>query len=86
MICCLMFYSSIQTVKPLPEEPEMRTIGPVHRTLCSVVPHIGVKACMEIMSCNADFIKNTTLYNMIGTHGVHITIARGKYLKLNLYK
>lgn len=85
-----LFYSSKQSsetvnhlasVKPPAEEPELRTIVPVHRTLCSVVPHIGVKACMEIMSCNADFIKNTTLYNMIGTHGVHINIARGKCLK-----
>lgn len=71
---------------PPAEEPELRTSVPVHRTLCSVVPHIGVKACMEIMSCNADFIKNTTLYNMIGQHGVHINIARGKYLKWKLYK
>lgn len=68
---------------PPAEEPELRTSVPVHRTLCSVVPHIGVKACMEIMSCNADFIKNTTLYNMIGQHGVHINIARGKYLNKN---
>nr|APB93354.1 vitellogenin 3 [Ctenopharyngodon idella] len=55
--------------QPPAEEPELKTSFPVHRTLCSVVPHIGVKACMEIMSCNANFIKNTTLYNMIGQHG-----------------
>lgn len=72
--------------QPPAEEPELKTSFPVHRTLCSVVPHIGVKACMEIMSCNANFIKNTTLYNMIGQHGVHINIARGKYLKSKLYK
>ncbi|XP_067252451.1 vitellogenin [Chanodichthys erythropterus] len=59
----------LASVMPPAEEPELRTSTPVHRTLCSVVPHIGVKACMEIMSCNADFIKNTTLYNMIGQHG-----------------
>ncbi|XP_048022033.1 vitellogenin isoform X2 [Megalobrama amblycephala] len=66
----------LASVMPPAEEPELRTSVPVHRTVCSVVPHIGVKACMEIMSCNADFIKNTTLYNMIGQHGVHINIAR----------
>uniref|UniRef100_A0A8C1M9D2 Si:dkey-4c23.3 n=1 Tax=Cyprinus carpio TaxID=7962 RepID=A0A8C1M9D2_CYPCA len=58
------------------EEPELRTSVPVHKTLCSVVPHIGVNVCMEIMSCDATFIKNTTIYNMIGQHGVHINIVR----------
>lgn len=66
------------------EEPELRTSVPVHKTLCSVVPHIGVDVCMEVMSCDATFIKNTTIYNMIGQHGVHINIVRGKCLKSNL--
>ncbi|KAI7791431.1 putative vitellogenin [Triplophysa rosa] len=59
-------------------ESELRTSVPLHRTLCSTFPHIGIKVCMEVMSCNAAFIQNTALYNMIGHHGVHITIARGK--------
>lgn len=67
------------------EEPELKTSIPVHKTLCSVVPHIGVNVCMEVMSCDATFIKNTTLYNMIGQHGVHINIVRGKCLKSNLH-
>ncbi|KAG1928327.1 vitellogenin [Pimephales promelas] len=54
------------TVKPLPEEPEMRTIGPVHRTLCSVVPHIGVKACMEIMSSDVPAVDGLELEVKLG--------------------
>uniref|UniRef100_A0A8C1QXD2 Si:dkey-4c23.3 n=1 Tax=Cyprinus carpio TaxID=7962 RepID=A0A8C1QXD2_CYPCA len=69
---------TIKTVMSPAEEPELRTSVPVHKTLCSVVPHIGVNVCMEIMSCDATFIKNTTIYNMIGQHGVHINIVRGK--------
>uniref|UniRef100_A0A8C1M9C2 Si:dkey-4c23.3 n=1 Tax=Cyprinus carpio TaxID=7962 RepID=A0A8C1M9C2_CYPCA len=67
---------TIKTVMSPAEEPELRTSVPVHKTLCSVVPHIGVNVCMEIMSCDATFIKNTTIYNMIGQHGVHINIVR----------
>uniref|UniRef100_A0A8C1M6X8 Si:dkey-4c23.3 n=1 Tax=Cyprinus carpio TaxID=7962 RepID=A0A8C1M6X8_CYPCA len=67
-------YTSMITPGDL--EPELRTSVPVHKTLCSVVPHIGVNVCMEIMSCDATFIKNTTIYNMIGQHGVHINIVR----------
>lgn len=69
---------------PPAEEPKLRTSVPTHKTVCSVLPHIGVNVCMEVMSCDAKFIKNTTLYNMIGQHGVHITIVRGKYLESNL--
>ncbi|XP_016117854.1 vitellogenin-like, partial [Sinocyclocheilus grahami] len=72
---------TIKTVMSPDEEPELRTSVPVHKTLCSVVPHIGVNVCMEVMSCDATFIKNTTIYNMIGQHGVHINIVRGKCLK-----
>ncbi|XP_042567868.1 vitellogenin isoform X2 [Cyprinus carpio] len=67
---------TIKTVMSPAEEPELRTSVPVHKTLCSVVPHIGVDVCMEVMSCDATFIKNTTIYNMIGQHGVHINIVR----------
>ncbi|XP_016298359.1 vitellogenin [Sinocyclocheilus anshuiensis] len=67
---------TIKTVMSPAEEPELRTSVPVHKTLCSVVPHIGVNVCMEVMSCDATFIKNTTIYNMIGQHGVHINIVR----------
>uniref|UniRef100_A0A672N3S3 Si:dkey-4c23.3 n=1 Tax=Sinocyclocheilus grahami TaxID=75366 RepID=A0A672N3S3_SINGR len=67
---------TIKTVMSPDEEPELRTSVPVHKTLCSVVPHIGVNVCMEVMSCDATFIKNTTIYNMIGQHGVHINIVR----------
>ncbi|XP_073669605.1 vitellogenin isoform X1 [Paramisgurnus dabryanus] len=67
---------SSESVTPPAMESEMRTNVPIHKTLCSVLPHIGIKVCMEVMSCNAAFIENTTLYNMIGQHGVHITIAR----------
>ncbi|XP_050959598.1 vitellogenin [Labeo rohita] len=67
---------SSETVMPPAEEPKLRTSVPTHKTVCSVLPHIGVNVCMEVMSCDAKFIKNTTLYNMIGQHGVHITIVR----------
>ncbi|KAF4097788.1 hypothetical protein G5714_021796 [Onychostoma macrolepis] len=65
-----------ETVMAPAEEPEPKTSVPVHKTLCSVLPQIGVNVCMEVMSCDATFIKNTTLYNMIGQHGVHINIVR----------
>uniref|UniRef100_A0A673KR31 Vitellogenin-like n=1 Tax=Sinocyclocheilus rhinocerous TaxID=307959 RepID=A0A673KR31_9TELE len=67
---------TIKTVMSPAEEPELRTSVPIHKTFCSVVPHIGVNVCMEVMSCDATFIKNTTIYNMIGQHGVHINIVR----------
>ncbi|KAL1251197.1 hypothetical protein QQF64_018993 [Cirrhinus molitorella] len=65
-----------ESVIPPSKEPELRTSVPVHKTLCSVLPHTGVNLCMEVMSCDATFIKNTTLYNMIGQHVVHINIVR----------
>ncbi|XP_055073124.2 vitellogenin isoform X2 [Misgurnus anguillicaudatus] len=67
---------SSESVMPPAMESEMKTNVPLHKTQCSVLPHIGIKVCMDVMSCNAAFIENTTLYNMIGQHGVHITIAR----------
>ncbi|XP_026091760.1 vitellogenin [Carassius auratus] len=67
---------TIKTVISPAEEPKLRTSVPVHKTLCSAVPHIGVDVCMEVMSCDATFIKNTTIYNIIGQHGVHINIVR----------
>ncbi|XP_014024135.1 vitellogenin [Salmo salar] len=41
-------------------------------TICA--ERLGVKACIEYASENADFIGNTLFYNMIGKHSVHISV------------
>uniref|UniRef100_A0A674F735 Vitellogenin n=1 Tax=Salmo trutta TaxID=8032 RepID=A0A674F735_SALTR len=41
-------------------------------TICA--ERLGVKACIEYASENADFIGNTLFYNMIGKHSIHISV------------
>lgn len=48
------------------------------KKMCATVETFGIKACTEIESRNAAFIKNCPLYAMIGKHAVLVEIAPGK--------
>ncbi|XP_028259820.1 vitellogenin-2-like isoform X2 [Parambassis ranga] len=51
----------------------------LHRTwdmkTCAALQTIGIKACTEIQSQNAAFIRDCTLYNIIGKHAVLVKVA-----------
>uniref|UniRef100_A0A4W5M2T2 Uncharacterized protein n=1 Tax=Hucho hucho TaxID=62062 RepID=A0A4W5M2T2_9TELE len=44
----------------------------LEKTICA--ERLGVKACLEVASENAAFIRNTLFYNMIGKHSVLISV------------
>uniref|UniRef100_A0A4W5M780 Vitellogenin domain-containing protein n=1 Tax=Hucho hucho TaxID=62062 RepID=A0A4W5M780_9TELE len=46
--------------------------GSLEKTICA--ERLGVKACLEVASENAAFIRNTLFYNMIGKHSVLISV------------
>lgn len=48
------------------------------RKLCVATQTFGIKACAEIESRNATFLKNTPLYAIMGKHAVNITVSPGK--------
>ncbi|XP_037553993.1 vitellogenin 2 isoform X3 [Nematolebias whitei] len=45
------------------------------RKLCVATQTFGIKACAEIESSNATFLKNTPLYAIMGKHAVNITVS-----------
>ncbi|TNM87973.1 hypothetical protein fugu_006194 [Takifugu bimaculatus] len=46
------------------------------RKICKEYQPYGIKACTEIESRNAAFLRNCLLYSMIGRHGVSVQVAR----------
>lgn len=45
---------------------------------CAVFETFGIKACAEIESHNAAFIRDCPLYTIIGKHAVVVKISQGK--------
>lgn len=45
---------------------------------CAALQTIGIKACTEIESRNAAFIRDCPFYNIIGKHAVFVKVAPGK--------
>ncbi|NP_001096141.1 vitellogenin 7 precursor [Danio rerio] len=56
----------------------VRASAPFDRTLCYSCPYIQVKGCVEVHSYNAAFIKNSTLFYIIGQHSAHVAVARAE--------
>lgn len=48
------------------------------KKLCAAFETFGIKACTEIESRNAAFIRDCPLYAMIGKHAVLVEVAPGK--------
>ena len=48
------------------------------KKLCAEIETFGIKACTEIESRNAAFIRDCPLYAIIGKHVVMVEIAPGK--------
>lgn len=49
------------------------------KKMCAAIETFGIKACTEIESRNAAFIRNCPLYAIIGKHAVLVEVAPGKY-------
>ncbi|KAA0712316.1 Vitellogenin [Triplophysa tibetana] len=69
--------SSEITGSQMSSEVRLRAPAPLHKTLCLVVPYIEIKGCVEVHSHNAAFIKNATLFYILGQHSVRAAVARG---------
>lgn len=48
------------------------------KKMCAVIETFGVKACTEIESRNAAFIRDCPLYAMIGKHAILVEVSPGK--------
>lgn len=48
------------------------------KRMCAAIETFGIKACTEIESRNAVFIRDCPLYAMIGKHAVSVEVAPGK--------
>ena len=48
------------------------------KKMCAAFETFGIKACTEIESRNAAFIKDCPLYAIIGKHAVMVEVAPGK--------
>uniref|UniRef100_A0A4W5M6G3 Uncharacterized protein n=1 Tax=Hucho hucho TaxID=62062 RepID=A0A4W5M6G3_9TELE len=65
----LIIYSDLPSnFKPIIKEIAVQ----LEKTICA--ERLGVKACLEVASENAAFIRNTLFYNMIGKHSVLISV------------
>ncbi|KAA0712315.1 Vitellogenin [Triplophysa tibetana] len=64
-------------INPISAEVPLRAPAPLHKTLCLVVPYIEIKGCVEVHSHNDAFIKNATLFYILGQHSVRAAVARG---------
>ncbi|XP_056614208.1 vitellogenin-like isoform X2 [Triplophysa dalaica] len=69
--------SSEVTGYDMSAEVPLRAPAPLHKTLCLVVPYIEIKGCVEVHSHNAAFIKNATLFYILGKHSVRAAVSRG---------
>ncbi len=48
------------------------------KKMCAAFETFGIKACTEIESRNAAFIRDSPLYAIIGRHAVSVEVAPGK--------
>lgn len=48
------------------------------KKLCVATETFGIKACAEIESRNATFLKKTPLYAMMGKHAIEVKVSPGK--------
>lgn len=48
------------------------------KRMCAAIETFGIKACTEIESRNAVFIRDCPFYAMIGKHAVSVEVAPGK--------
>lgn len=52
--------------------------------MCAAIATFGIKACTEIESQNAAFIRDCPLYAIIGRHAVMVEVAPGKCSQIEL--
>lgn len=50
----------------------------IQKRMCAESLTFGIKACSELQSRNATFIKDCPLYSMIGEHSFLVEISPGK--------
>lgn len=48
------------------------------KRMCAAIETFGVKACTEIESRNAAFIRDCPLYAIVGNHAIMVEVAPGK--------
>lgn len=54
------------------------------KKMCAAIATFGIKACTEIESQNAAFIRDCPLYAIIGRHAVMVEVAPGKCSQIEL--
>ena len=47
------------------------------KKMCAAYETFGIKACADIESHNAAFIRDSALYSLIGKHAVNVEVASG---------
>ncbi|KAJ8376408.1 hypothetical protein SKAU_G00069880 [Synaphobranchus kaupii] len=56
-------------------EPKLKAISArVQETFCAMFTTFGLKACLELTSQNAAFLKNCPLYKLVGDHAIMICV------------
>uniref|UniRef100_A0A8C3AJM4 Phosvitin n=1 Tax=Cyclopterus lumpus TaxID=8103 RepID=A0A8C3AJM4_CYCLU len=59
---------------------ELRRPSDLKKKICSESKAFGIKTCTELKSSNIAFIRNCTLYHMIGKHSIMIDVSPGKLM------
>lgn len=63
--------------------PKLKGISAkVKETYCAMFTTVGLKACIELASENAAFIRNSPLYKLVGNHKFIVAVKPGKKKKL----
>ncbi|XP_060889626.1 vitellogenin 2 [Labrus mixtus] len=65
-------FESIPTVLP----SQLKLLKAFKKKMCAVIETFGIKACTEIESHNAAFIRHCPLYSMIGKHAVVVEVSQ----------
>lgn len=63
---------------PLKIASQLKIPNSFEKKLCAAFETFGIKACTEIESRNAAFIRDSPLYAIIGKHAVLVEITPGK--------
>ncbi len=82
VICFVVLQSASSEIIPvdLPSKIVSKLNLPraFEKKMCFAFETFGIKACTEIESRNAAFIRDSPLYAMIGKHAVSVKVAPGK--------
>lgn len=64
--------------QPIQTARNLKVPKAFEKKMCATIETFGLKACTEIESHSAAFLRDTPLYVIVGKHAVFVKVAPGK--------